>query len=152
MQFIVIRIPIPGETIPVQQLLRRVRSSSFLQWWTSTQVTSTSTQCASSPCASSAWASSCCCCQRTGTSASSSSAPSFASATSRRRAAARRAPPRASTGEGEDGPPCQHLHTDSERRRPNTDPSAHSLCSDRPRGGRGRRHRRCISISGVHSD
>ena len=33
--------------------------------------------------------------------------------TSQQRAAPRRVPPRGSTGEGEPGPPCQHLHIDS---------------------------------------
>lgn len=85
----------------------------ILQWWTSTRVKLISTQCASSLCSSSAWVSSCCCCRKTGTSASSSSAPSCENVTILRRATQRRAPPQASTGEGEGGPPCQHLHTDS---------------------------------------
>lgn len=88
-------------------------SHFFLQWWTSTHVKFISTQCASSLFSSSAWVSSCCCYPRTGTSASSSSAQSCANVTSQLRAAQRRVLPQGSTGEGEPGPPCQHLHIDS---------------------------------------
>lgn len=84
-----------------------------LQWWTSTHVKFISTQCASLLCSSFAWASSCCCYRRTGTSVSSSSAPSCANVMSQQRAAERQVPPQGSTGEGEPGPPCQHLHTDA---------------------------------------
>lgn len=84
----------------------------ILQWWTSTRVKFISTQCASLLCSSSAWVSSCCCYPRTGTSVSFSSAPSCVSVTIQQRATERQAPPQGSTGEGEPGPPCQHLHID----------------------------------------